>query len=99
MFRLFRIIALIEGVTTVSLFFIAMPAKYWLGYPDLVPPVGMIHGWAFILYLVAMVAALWGRGFTVWEWVRTTLASFVPLGTFLNDPFLARKEAEIRRPA
>jgi len=97
MLRFFRIVALLEGVTTLALFLVAMPAKYWFGYPDLVPPVGMIHGWAFIAYLATMVVALWGRGFTVWEWVRTTIASFFPFGTFLNDPFLRRKEAQSRR--
>jgi len=99
MLRFFRIIGLLEGVTTLALFLVAMPAKYWFGYPDLVPPVGMIHGWAFIAYIVTMVVALWGRGFSFWEWVRTTIAAFFPFGTFLNDPFLRRKQAELRQGA
>ena len=99
MFKLFRYIALIEGVTTLALFLVAMPAKYLLGYPDLVPSVGLIHGWAFVAYIVAMIVALWGTGFTPLEWARTTVASFFPFGTFLNDPFLRRKEAQIAAPA
>lgn len=95
MFRTFRIIALVEGVTTLALFLVAMPLKYVFDMPGLVPPVGMIHGWAFIAYIVAMVFALWGKGFTPLEWARTTLASFFPFGTFLNDPFLKRKEARL----
>lgn|SRR5690554_795845 len=95
MFKLFRHIALLEGVTTLALFLVAMPAKYFFAYPDLVPPVGMIHGWAFMAYIVAMIAALWGKGFTPLEWARTTVASFFPFGTFLNDPFLRRKETGI----
>lgn len=92
MFKLFRAIALIEGITTIALFFVAMPAKYVFDFPQLVPPVGMIHGWAFLAYIVAMIAALSGKGFTPLEWARTTIASFFPFGTFLNDPFLKRKE-------
>lgn len=92
--KTFRIIGLIEGITTVALFFIAMPLKYIGGNPALVPPVGMTHGWAFIAYIIAMVVILRGRGFTPFEWFRTTLAAFIPLGTFLNDPFLKRKQQQ-----
>ncbi len=92
MIQTFRSIGLIEGLTTLALFGVAMPLKYGFDYPDLVPPVGMIHGVAFIVYLVAMVICLRGRGFTAWEWTRTTLASFFPFGTFLNDPLLKRKQ-------
>lgn len=97
MIRLFRYIGVAEGITTLALFFVAMPAKYWFDFPSLVPPVGLIHGIAFIAYLVAMVICLWGRGFSAWEWTRTTLASFFPFGTFLNDPFLKRKQVGAAR--
>ena len=92
MIRTFRYIGVLEGITTLALFLVAMPAKYWLGYPALVPPVGMIHGLAFIGYLLAMVICLWGRGFSALDWARTALASFIPFGTFLNDGFLKRKQ-------
>ena len=92
MIRVFRYIGFVEGVTTLALFLVAMPAKYWFGYPDLVPPVGMIHGVAFIGYVVAMPVCLPGRGFTAWEWVRTLVASFFPFGTFLNDGLLRRRQ-------
>ena len=92
MIQLFRYIGLAEGVTTLLLFLVAMPAKYLFGFPGLVPTVGMIHGVAFIGYLLAMVVCLPGRGFTAWEWTRTTIASLFPFGTFLNDGLLRRKQ-------
>ncbi|WP_421950323.1 DUF3817 domain-containing protein [Pelagibacterium sp.] len=95
MFRFFRHIAIFEGVTTLALFLVAMPLKYLFDTPGLVPPVGMIHGWAFIAYIATMIVALWGMGFTPIEWMRTTIASFFPFGTFLNDPFLRRKQSEM----
>jgi integral membrane protein len=93
MIRLFRYIGLAEGITTLALFFVAMPAKYWFGYPGLVPTVGLIHGVAFIAYILGMTICLPGRGFAGFDWVRTTLAAFFPFGTFLNDPFLKRKQS------
>ena len=92
MIRLFRFIGLVEGITTLALFLIAMPLKYWFGMPELVRPVGMIHGLAFIAYILAMVFILPGRGFSRGEWARTAIAAFFPFGTFLNDPFLKRKQ-------
>jgi len=97
MIRLFRLVGLVEGLTTVALFLVAMPLKYVFGQPQFVPHVGAIHGIAFIAYIVAMVFILPGRGFTPGEWARTTVASFFPFGTFLNDPFLRRKQLAAER--
>lgn len=93
MLRIFRIVALVEGCTTLSLFLVAMPLKYWAGNPVLVPPVGMMHGVAWLAYLIGMVACLPGNGLSAWQWVRTFIAALFPFGTFLNDPLLKRKQA------
>jgi integral membrane protein len=92
MIRFFRFVALVEGITTLALFLIAMPLKYGFGNPVLVPPVGLIHGIAFLIYVLVMVVAMRRRGFSAREWMRTALASLVPFGTFLNDPMLKRKQ-------
>ncbi|BAV64253.1 hypothetical protein SCLO_1012130 [Sphingobium cloacae] len=92
---LFRIVALIEGITTVLLFLVAMPLKYLAGQPLLVPPVGWMHGLAFIAYVVTMMLALPGRRTGVFGWLRTFAAALVPFGTFLNDRWV--KQLEPRR--
>lgn len=91
--RFFRYVALVEGITTLALFLVAMPLKYGFDYPALIRPVGMTHGIAFLAYIAAMVVALPGKGFGIVGWLRTFLAAWVPFGTFLNDPYLKRKEA------
>ncbi|MBD3785604.1 MAG: DUF3817 domain-containing protein [Sphingomonadales bacterium] len=93
LFRVFRLVAVIEGLTTLALFFVAMPIKYVLGDPLWVQITGPVHGYAFLAYLGLMTAALWGRGWTAADWGRTIAAAFLPLGTFLNDPFLMRRKA------
>ena len=92
MIKIFRAVGLLEGLTTIALFLVAMPLKYLFGNPALVPSIGMIHGIAFVGYLLAMIICLPGRGFSAWEWTRTALAAFIPLGTFLNDGLLKRKQ-------
>ncbi len=92
MIRTFRYIGVAEGITTLALFLVAMPAKYLFGFPGLVPVTGAVHGAAFIAYLGAMLVCLPGKGLTAGEWLRTTVASFFPFGTFLNDPMLRRRQ-------
>lgn len=99
MLRIFRYIALFEGITTLALFLIAMPLKYGFDYPALIRPVGMTHGIAFLAYIGAMVFILPGKGFGVIGWLRTAIASLFPFGTFLNDPFIKRKEAALEAKA
>lgn len=94
MLQIFRAIAFVEGVTTLALFLVAMPLKYALDYPALVPPVGMTHGIAWLAYVVAMLVCLPGKGFSWWQWLRTFVAALFPFGTFLNDPLLKRKARE-----
>jgi integral membrane protein len=95
--RLFRYIALFEGVTTLLLFLLAMPLKYAFDQPALVPPIGALHGGAWVLYVVAMVAFLPGHGFSMAGWLRTFVAALFPFGTFLNDPYMRRKQEQAER--
>ncbi len=89
--QVFRGVAVIEGVTTLILFLVAMPLKYLAGNETIMPAAGWAHGIAYMAYVLAMVPGLWGKGFTAWEWARTFLAAMFPFGTFLNDPMLKRK--------
>ena len=94
MINLFRLVALIEGITALALFLVAMPLKYMFDRPQYVPPVGLVHGIAFVAYLMAMPVLLRGQGLSQADWTRTAVASFFPFGTFLNDPSLRRKQRE-----
>lgn len=98
MIRIFRYVALLEGVTTLALFLVAMPAKYWFGSAHLVPPFGMIHGMAWIIYIVMMFPALWVARAGAWGWLRTFAASLVPFGTFINDVYLKQMQERCIRP-
>lgn len=90
-----RIIGISEGVSFLVLLLIAMPMKYFLGIPEAVKLVGWIHGVLFIAYVVAVFmsfrAMRWGLvGITV-----ALGASLVPLGTFILDKQLKRRQEEI----
>lgn len=93
-YAIFRGVAFFEGLTSIALFCVAMPMKYIWDMPQLIFPAGAIHGYAWIAYVVLMVVALWGRGWSAPDWGRTFLAGLIPLGTFFNDPFLKRRQHE-----
>ncbi len=48
MIKAFRVIGLIEGVTTLALFLVSMPLKYMFSHPHLVQPLGMLRMIALI---------------------------------------------------
>ena len=99
MIKIFRIVGIIEGITTLALFLVAMPLKYFFGMPFLISPVGATHGIAFLVYIGAMWVCLRDAEFSPGEWARTAIAAFFPFGTFLNDPFLKRRQIALQAQA
>lgn len=83
--KLFRIIALLEGLSYILLLFVAIPIKYSIGDTTYVKLLGMPHGILFVAYL----------GFTFYfkqeqNWSMKTLTivllgSVMPFGTFYVD--------------
>ena len=85
-------IALAEGVSFLTLLFIAMPMKYFMGMPEAVRVVGSIHGVLFVFY-VGLLAMLhfrqrWSFNFSLYA----LIASVIPFGTFMLDKQLREKE-------
>ena len=82
---IFRIVALLEGVSYILLLFIAVPIKYIGGDPQYVKLLGMPHGVLFLAYIVlaVMVGAelKWNRRVMV----TVLAASIIPFGTFYVD--------------
>jgi integral membrane protein len=79
------IVGLLEGFSTLALFFIAMPMKYWYDIPMAVKIVGPVHG---VLFLALAIMFLMGRTAvplsTKMMWVGL-IGSVVPLMPFFVD--------------
>lgn len=83
-----RMFSLVEGVSTLLLFFVAMPLKYAAGMPMAVTVMGALHGILFTLLVIAFgvgykLVPLPGR--------LTCLgigAAIVPFGPFWLEPKL-----------
>lgn len=90
-----RLIGLLEGISYVLLVFIAMPLKYGADMPQMVSVVGMAHGILFVLYILAI-----GLAMRKYRWPMTfggllVLGSLIPIGPFLLDGRLKRKQAAL----
>jgi len=94
--RLLRQIGLIEGTSTLLLFFVAMPLKYFAGMPKAVSISGMIHGVLFIVYVLSLIRAalLLKRPFG-WS-TKVFIAAIIPFGPFVIERGLRREEEVIR---
>jgi integral membrane protein len=96
----FRVIAFVEGVSALLLFFVAMPIKYVeaLGANPLpVRYVGWAHGVLVILFAVAGVLALRARRWGPMAGVYGFVAALVPFGTFVYDARFLKPEHDRER--
>lgn len=87
---LLRWTGLVEGVSTLLLFFVAMPLKYMADMPMAVTLVGSIHGLLFMAYVGLAAVAWWNKLISGRLAIVCVLAAIVPTGPFFVDPKLKR---------
>ena len=83
--KLFRIIALLEGLSYILLLFVAVPLKYSLGDPTYVKLLGMPHGILFVAYLGFAFYFKQEHNWSMKTLAIVLLASVLPFGTFYVD--------------
>lgn len=80
--KLFRITALLEGVSYILLLFIAVPIKYLFNDPSYVKLLGMPHGILFIIYIIFSALGKYKYNWKIKEFFIVSAASLIPFGTF-----------------
>ena len=87
-----RWICLIEGISCLLLFFVAVPMKY-LGDNDfLVPPVGRAHGLLWVIMLFGLFQAMQNNKLSKNEFFLYLIVGSAPLGMFWLDGQIRQKE-------
>lgn len=84
MTKLFKFVAIAEGISYLALFFnmlVIKPNNMEL-YKKLLYPVGMAHGLLFISYVVLAFVIWKKQNWSFKEFVIVQLASLLPFGTF-----------------
>ena len=82
MIKSFRSIALLEGISTLALYFFAMPMKYIANDPIYVKNIGMAHGVLFMLYIAFAILIKNQQKWDAKTFAIVCLASIFPFGTF-----------------
>ena len=90
--RALRKLAIVEGVSTLVLFLVAMPLKYFAGMPLAVTIVGSIHGFLFVALVIMLLIAIPKVPISIGMAAAGIIAAIVPGGPFL----LERRLAEIK---
>src|SRR5688500_16332674 len=91
--RALRQLAIIEGISTLVLFAIAMPLKYFAGMPLAVTVVGSLHGFLFLALVLMLLLAIWKVPISRGLAAAGVVAAIMPGGPFLLERRLARLEA------
>lgn len=82
---IFRIIALLEGLSFIFLVFLGMPLKYFYGNEILVKILGMPHGILFIVYVLTAILLKNKLELNIKKLLIVLIASVIPFGTFYID--------------
>jgi len=80
--KVFKITALLEGISLLLLLFFAMPMKYVLDQPIFVRTIGMSHGLLFIGYIVLAIMLKIEEQWDAKKFGIICVASIIPFGTF-----------------
>ena len=89
--NIFRLVALLEGVSYILLLFIAVPIKYWGGDEQWVKLLGMPHGILFVSYLIFAFLIKKNENWGMNDLGIVLLASILPFGTFYIDSKYLKK--------
>lgn len=91
--EIFRKVSLVEGVSAILLFLVAMPLKYLANMPQAVKVVGMIHGVLFLVFLLALLFVSIKDKWPIGKTLLGFVAGNLPFGAFWFEHRL-RKESE-----
>ena len=80
-----RLLGNIEGISYLLLLGIAMPMKYFFGFPMAVKIVGMAHGVLFIAYCLLLALQMRANKWNLLFGIYLFVATLIPFGTFVTD--------------
>jgi integral membrane protein len=86
-----RTLSIVEGTSTLVLFFIAMPLKYMANMPKAVSIVGSLHGFLFVALGIMLLMAIKRIPISYGAAMMGFVAAIVPFGPFIYDRWLQRK--------
>ncbi|MBE8720110.1 DUF3817 domain-containing protein [Sphingobacterium pedocola] len=97
MLRIFQQIALWEAISTVILFFVAMPLKYFADVPEAVRIAGSIHGFLVVIFVILLVACWQTYNWKFSKVLTYFVLSLIPIVSFWVEKDVKKEIASIKR--
>ncbi|MFZ4863854.1 DUF3817 domain-containing protein [Sphingobacterium sp. Mn56C] len=100
MLRIFQQVALWEAISTLILFFIAMPVKYVLPYFMEVPDdirngavriAGSIHGFLVVIFVILLIVCWQSYQWTISRVIKYFVVSLIPVVSFWVEKDVKRE--------
>jgi len=95
----YRVMAYVVGIGLATLVFVGVPLQYGTGLPELDAVVGPIHGFFYIVYLLAAVDLARRARCTLLQMAAMIGAGFVPLLAFVIERRVTKRLGAGRRRA
>lgn len=92
MLRLFKSIAILEGISSILLFFVAMPLKYLFNNITFMRPIGMAHGVLFVFFVVLALYFAMKEKWNLNKIGIVLFCSILPCATFYVEKKYLRNE-------
>jgi len=82
MLRIFQQVALWEAISTVVLFFVAMPLKYLADIPEAVRVAGSIHGFLVVIFVILLIMCWQTYNWKFSRVIKYFVLSLIPIVSF-----------------
>jgi integral membrane protein len=82
MLNVFRLFAILEGISYLALFAVSMPLKYMAEIREPNLYIGYAHGFLFLGYIILAIVICMEKKWTLKRFLKLFVASLLPFGTF-----------------
>jgi integral membrane protein len=82
MLKLFKTVAIMEGISSIFLFFVAVPLKYLFENKEYMRPIGMAHGVLFTIFIIIAGYFALNEKWDLKKSLIVFVCSIIPCGTF-----------------
>lgn len=89
--KFFRVVSLVEGLSLLTLLFVAIPLRTHFGMPEAVTYMGWTHGVLFLFYGAMALVVSHRAHWSILTWLAVFLLGAVPFGFVPVDRRLSRR--------
>jgi|SRR4030095_10750673 integral membrane protein len=92
-----RAVGILEAISFLVLLGIAMPLKYFAGFPQAVKVAGWTHGVLFMLFCCFLLEAKQQASWSFRQAGAVLVAALLPFGPFVIDRRLRKEDKELQQ--